>query len=1348
MIRQDKRYAAKLAALRILLGAGLVLCLPFAARSQVNWGEDYGIVQFEAPPVSSTPATTSKTSSQNNYTQCTPSRNEHGQIAVQCPNGQNKRDDINPQCIRNQNKNTCLNTMPVSGSVARIPEDLCYRGEGWKKKRDHSGVDYAVTIGTPVTAAADGVVTMVNDCAENAGRLVKIVHKKSASAQAMSSGSDAYTTIYMHLSKISVSIGQQVKKGQQIGLSGDSNCIGTTIYENGAKCKNSDEQCSYGAHLHFEMRDGDATHTNQGHAVLDPLCSGIQTLCEEKSSNPFYANQSGSGYDTSACRDCNKNAQSCQASHGELDSSTQAPSELPGDCVTLYPEDNLLMLAATGESGNDAGRTNWYSKHNGCYGNTPDTIGADKGGCSYGFVQMACGSTAGGKVSTGDAGSFRTFMTRLYNEKPELYKKLAVGKDLDETIKFACNDQAYPEENAAFRAAWESLGSNRDFYNLQYSVNYDEYVVRYAQTYARNAGLDWNSLSPEIQMTFASASVAAPGLCQKMINSLVGTFGTDLNSNLEAVIKEAAIIRTLGYKNYLGTKAGDATYKAAEARAKKDIERTLTSAKIRQAIKESENPPSKYHGMSPNEIAIEVTGKRLCEEGEMPVDYTPGSNKNSEVVSSAAQAASSMIAASGSQRDCSVKNYRSSFSSCIFCDVFRILFNTASLLVKYAYDALVNGIFNLVLVGTALWVAFTILSYVSSFETKDPRNLTKTLLNQGFVVMVVLILLKTDSNYFMSLVLEPVFNTGLALGKLAMSSGGATCSDESIKGIKTAAEGGGIPPSMGINILCLIDAIQGKLLDLMSVGSASICVGVYIKSWFGIPIFPHFGYLITGLLLWIAALMLLIMYPWLLVDAVLQMCVASIMVPVAIGAYAFKKTRDMIVGKVWQTFMNAMFNFMFLAIVLAILLKALDKVTAEAFNRSLTEAGGSNSFREILSSIAWWSINLLKLIFIMLLGWSVLGESKKFADKFASGIKTEGIGTSVGTLAASGLRGVATKASGTALNAAGKGMSMVRDTAREKYNDFRVANQARTMRNRMNNAARYGTANADGTLSYRNKFGRKFTVNADGSGYSYRTLLGKTVTKTTTKNANGQSVINITRTSRSGKSTTVSNDGWIKSTVKKDKDGKIIGQHTQMMTAAGRALINKDGSINTVALNNIMRNSGQDAQTTKLAIMEQLMKERFRGLNLPDMKQDFRNRSLVSSVDDQGREVFTLRQLNKDGSQVNMSITFGAGNERILTELETISTFRKDAVKYSSDGIINKSSSYRYKNGGIDRKSVKNSYSFTQYYNKLYGKGMNSLGQIDNRIPSGQILFSAEDLADFQNQVANYGQQAPLSGFK
>ena len=86
----------------------------------------------------------------------------------------------------------------------------------------HEGVDFSVSPGTRISAAAGGIVTTA-EYHSAYGHLVEIDH-----------GND-FSSRYAHLSKIDVKVGQLVKRGQLIALSGNSGR-------------------STGPHLHFEVR--------------------------------------------------------------------------------------------------------------------------------------------------------------------------------------------------------------------------------------------------------------------------------------------------------------------------------------------------------------------------------------------------------------------------------------------------------------------------------------------------------------------------------------------------------------------------------------------------------------------------------------------------------------------------------------------------------------------------------------------------------------------------------------------------------------------------------------------------------------------------------------------------------------------------------------------------------------------------------------------------------------------------------------------------------------------------------------------------------------------------------------
>lgn len=95
----------------------------------------------------------------------------------------------------------------------------------------HSGVDIGMPSGTPILAAADGTVTIANSTDSwggSYGYYIKIKHN------------DTFETLYAHCSKICVTYGQQVKKGQVIGYIGSTgrstgNHLHFEVWKNGAR---------------------------------------------------------------------------------------------------------------------------------------------------------------------------------------------------------------------------------------------------------------------------------------------------------------------------------------------------------------------------------------------------------------------------------------------------------------------------------------------------------------------------------------------------------------------------------------------------------------------------------------------------------------------------------------------------------------------------------------------------------------------------------------------------------------------------------------------------------------------------------------------------------------------------------------------------------------------------------------------------------------------------------------------------------------------------------------------------------------------------------------------------------
>jgi len=106
---------------------------------------------------------------------------------------------------------------PVSGNISS--------GFGYRGRSFHSGIDIRSNVGTPVKATANGIVSYAG-WKGGYGFTVILRHNFG------------FSTLYAHLSKISVGIGKRVERGDIIGYSG------MTGY-------------ATGPHLHYEVRMND-----------------------------------------------------------------------------------------------------------------------------------------------------------------------------------------------------------------------------------------------------------------------------------------------------------------------------------------------------------------------------------------------------------------------------------------------------------------------------------------------------------------------------------------------------------------------------------------------------------------------------------------------------------------------------------------------------------------------------------------------------------------------------------------------------------------------------------------------------------------------------------------------------------------------------------------------------------------------------------------------------------------------------------------------------------------------------------------------------------------------------------
>ena len=103
-------------------------------------------------------------------------------------------------------------TKQASGNLPR-EIDKPFGGPAPYGEGIHPGIDYGISRGTPIIAVSNGRVILIKEIGPDGAEVV-VMHGKH------------FTSIYAHLSKVFVMKGQLLKRGQLLGLSGESNNYG------------------------------------------------------------------------------------------------------------------------------------------------------------------------------------------------------------------------------------------------------------------------------------------------------------------------------------------------------------------------------------------------------------------------------------------------------------------------------------------------------------------------------------------------------------------------------------------------------------------------------------------------------------------------------------------------------------------------------------------------------------------------------------------------------------------------------------------------------------------------------------------------------------------------------------------------------------------------------------------------------------------------------------------------------------------------------------------------------------------------------------------------------------------
>ena len=366
---------------------------------------------------------------------------------------------------------------------------------------------------------------------------------------------------------------------------------------------------------------------------------------------------------------------------------------------------------------------------------------------------------------------------------------------------------------------------------------------------------------------------------------------------------------------------------------------------------------------------------------------------------------------------------------CFFCPLFKVLVIAAEDMTRVSFEKLAGAFQTLIVLGLAIWIAVQTLTHVSSLTKQDAPKFLGNILRQSFKFLIAFFLLRYTAQIYDYAVM-PILLAGMDFGNELLVG-----VDQAIKATEediNATYLAGLYPALH----SYISHIQASIAFMQAIGSSLICVGGHLMLGLGGAEFSAenigdgFQMIIQGILLAVFGLLLSLAFGFYLIDAVVQLGIVGALMPFLIASWPFKIT-----AKYAKTgcdiVLNSFFVFVFVGLVVTVNLKLVDAALQNTVSSSETvadnELGGlypifdainTQDLEKLKEITDITFIGFLILVVCCLFGFKLSNQSSSLAGKFSGGA-INGIGSSIGGMAASAVVSTAKKVTAPIRNAVG-----------------------------------------------------------------------------------------------------------------------------------------------------------------------------------------------------------------------------------------------------------------------------------------------------------------------------------------
>ena len=263
------------------------------------------------------------------------------------------------------------------------------------------------------------------------------------------------------------------------------------------------------------------------------------------------------------------------------------------------------------------------------------------------------------------------------------------------------------------------------------------------------------------------------------------------------------------------------------------------------------------------------------------------------------------------------------YSMCFSCMTMKVLLEGFMTACASSYHVVQEAAVKLLLIGTMLWVPFTVIKHVSSLTDPEAPSIVNDLGKFTFKIIVAYVFITAGVAAMIDLVINPILATGADFANAFLDSGLPSPTEDQTEYVYNGPSNW-ISPDVLNKIMLFTEGISRRVSINLVLGNGLTCFSWSAGFKFMALEIPNIWLWLCGAVIWFIGLLLMLFVSYYLLDICFKIGFAILALPIVIALWPFNITKTK-VSVCFSIILKAAATYAFLSLIVVFAMVMIDQ---------------------------------------------------------------------------------------------------------------------------------------------------------------------------------------------------------------------------------------------------------------------------------------------------------------------------------------------------------------------------------------------------------------------------------------